>query len=203
MAGLLDILGTSGVDTMGLLGMSPAEIQRNRDDAQAQALYALAGRLFQGGNTGASIAQGLQQGQQAYSTAMKGNVQDLLQNTQLQEMLRKREQEQKMRELAPQIFTTTTTPEQVTYQGQPSQFPARDDQGNMMPDMAIKLLRLQELLTQISYKHWLCCRLTQLVHWQAWLNLFLTCVRRDSLVVAVKKKIHSCSLQVTQQFLLT
>lgn len=138
MAGLLDIFGTSGVDTMGLLGMSPAEIQRNRDDAQAQALYALAGRLFQGGNTGASIAQGLQQGQQAYSTAMKGNVQDLLQNTQLQEMLRKREQEQKMRELAPQIFTTTTTPEQVTYQGQPSQFPARDDQGNMMPDMAIK-----------------------------------------------------------------
>lgn len=138
MAGLLDIFGTSGVDTMGLLGMSPAEIQRNRDDAQAQALYALAGRLFQGGNTGASIAQGLQQGQQAYSTAMKGNVQDLLQNTQLQEMLRKREQEQKMRELAPQIFTTTTTPEQVTYQGQPSQFPARDDQGNLMPDMAIK-----------------------------------------------------------------
>lgn len=94
MAGLLDIFGTSGADTMGLLGMSPADIQRNRDDAQAQALYALAGRLFQGGNTGASIAQGLQQGQQAYKQAMQGNVQDVLQNVQLQDLIRKRQQEQ-------------------------------------------------------------------------------------------------------------
>jgi uncharacterized protein (UPF0147 family) len=94
MAGLLDIFGTSGADTMGLLGMSPADIQRNRDDAQAQALYALAGRLFQGGNTGASIAQGLQQGQQAYKGAMQGSLQEQLQNAQLQEMLRKRQLEQ-------------------------------------------------------------------------------------------------------------
>lgn len=94
MAGLLDIFGTSGADTMGLLGMSPADIQRNRDDAQAQALYALAGRLFQGGNTGASIAQGLQQGQQAYKQAMQGNVQEQLQNVQLMDMIRKRKQEQ-------------------------------------------------------------------------------------------------------------
>ena len=60
MAGLLDIFGTGGADTMGLLGMSRADIARNREDAQAQALYALAGRLFQGGNTGQSIAEGLQ-----------------------------------------------------------------------------------------------------------------------------------------------
>jgi hypothetical protein len=110
MAGLLDIFGTSGSDTLGLLGMSPADIQKNRDDAQAQALYALAGRLFQGGNTGASIAQGLQAGQQAYKGAMQGNLQELMQNTQLQEMLRKKKQEESMRTLAPQIFTTTTTP---------------------------------------------------------------------------------------------
>jgi hypothetical protein len=94
MAGLLDIFGTSGADTMGLLGMSPADIQRNREDAQAQALYALAGRLFQGGNTGASIAQGLQQGQQAYKAAMQAPVQEQLQNVQLQDMIRKRQQEQ-------------------------------------------------------------------------------------------------------------
>ena len=94
MAGLLDIFGTSGADTMGLLGMSPADIQRNRDDAQAQALYALAGRLFQGGNTGASIAQGLQAGQQAYKGAMQGTMQEQLQNVQLQDMIRKRQQEQ-------------------------------------------------------------------------------------------------------------
>jgi hypothetical protein len=138
MAGLLDIFGTSGADTMGLLGMSQADIARNREDAQAQALYSLAGRLFQGGNTGASIAQGLQQGQQAYKGTMQAGLQEQLQNFQLQEMLKKRKQEEQMRQLAPQIFTTTTTPEQVTFQGQPSQFPARDEAGNLMPDMAIK-----------------------------------------------------------------
>jgi len=94
MAGLLDIFGTSGQETMGLLGMSPEDVQRNRDSAQAQALYALAGRLFQGGRGGASIVEGLQQGQQAYRQAMQGGLQQQLQNAQLQDMLRKRQQEQ-------------------------------------------------------------------------------------------------------------
>ena len=94
MAGLLDIFGTGGVDTMGLLGMSHEDIKRSRDDAQAQALYALAGRLFQGGNTGASIAQGLQQGQQAYKGAMQGSLQDQMQAYQLQELKKKKEAEQ-------------------------------------------------------------------------------------------------------------
>jgi len=145
MAGLLDIFGTGGADTMGLLGMSQADIARNREDAQAQALYALAGRLFQGGNTGQSIVEGLQQGQKAYRGGMQDTLQSQLQNVQLQDMLRKRkedearrEQEKQMRLLAPQIFTTTTTPEQVTYEGVPSQFPARDDEGNLMPNMAVR-----------------------------------------------------------------
>jgi len=94
MAGLLDIFGTSGADTMGLLGMSPADIQRNREDAQAQALYALAGRLFQGGNTGQSIAEGLQAGQRAYKGGMQETLQSQLQNVQLADMIRKRQQEQ-------------------------------------------------------------------------------------------------------------
>ena len=97
MAGLLDIFGTGGQDTMGLLGMSPEDIQKNRSDAQAQALYALAGRLFQGGRGGASIVEGLQQGQQAYKTAMQGNLQQQLQNAQVQELLRKRQQEQQLK----------------------------------------------------------------------------------------------------------
>ena len=138
MAGLLDIFGTGGADTMGLLGMSQADIARNRDDAQAQALYALAGRLFQGGNTGQSIAEGLQLGQKAYKGGMNEAMQNQLQNFQLTEMLRKRKQDEQMRKLAPQIFTTTTTPEQVTYEGVPSQFPARDDEGNLMPNMAVR-----------------------------------------------------------------
>jgi len=138
MAGLLDIFGTGGSETMGLLGMSPEAIQRNRDDAQAQALYALAGRLFQGGNTGQSIAQGLQLGQQAYKGGMNEALQGQLQNYQLQELIKKRKQEESMRQLAPQIFTTTTTPEQVTFDGKPTNFPARDDEGNLMPNMAVK-----------------------------------------------------------------
>jgi hypothetical protein len=94
MAGLLDIFGTGGTETLSLLGMSPAEIQRNRDDAQAQALYGLAARLFQGGNTGQSIAEGLQQGQKLYSAAMQNQLQDQLQGFQLKDLLRKRKQEE-------------------------------------------------------------------------------------------------------------
>lgn len=93
MAGLLDIFGTGGTETLSLLGMSPAEIQRNRDDAQAQALYGLAARLFQGGNTGQSIAEGLQQGQKLYSAAMQNQLQDQLQGFQLKDMLEKRKRE--------------------------------------------------------------------------------------------------------------
>ena len=94
MAGLLDIFGTSGVDTMGLLGMSSEDIGRSRDEAQAQALYALAGRLFKGGSGASSVLEGLQQGQQAYRQAMQGGMQQQLQNAQIQDMLRKRQQEQ-------------------------------------------------------------------------------------------------------------
>jgi len=94
MAGLLDIFGTSGADTMGLLGMSPEDIGRSRDEAQAQALYALAGRLFKGGSGASSVLEGLQQGQQAYKQAMQGGLQEQLQKAQLQELLKKRQLEQ-------------------------------------------------------------------------------------------------------------
>jgi len=114
MAGLLDIFGTGGADTMGLLGMSSADIARNRDDAQAQALYALAGRLFQGGNTGASIAEGLQAGQKAYKGGMNEALQTQLQNYQLQELLRKRKEEEltKQQQLqAQQVLSKAYRPE--------------------------------------------------------------------------------------------
>jgi hypothetical protein len=104
MAGLLDIFGTSGGDTMGLLGMSPEDIGRSRDEAQAQALYALAGRLFKGGSGGASIVEGLQQGQQAYQTAMQGGLRDQLQRAQIQEMLRKRQEEEQKRQMEQQAL---------------------------------------------------------------------------------------------------
>lgn len=94
MAGLLDIFGSGGGQTLGLLGMSPQDIQRSRDDAQAQALYGLAGRLFQGGNTGQSIAEGLQQGQKLYSSTMQNQLQEQLQGFQMKDLLDKRKREQ-------------------------------------------------------------------------------------------------------------
>ena len=114
MAGLLDIFGTSGADTMGLLGMSPTDIARSRDDAQAQALYALAGRLFQGGNTGQSISEGLQAGQRAYKGGMTEAMQNQLQNVQLQELLKKRKQEEQLlqqQQQAQQILAKAYRPE--------------------------------------------------------------------------------------------
>ena len=103
MAGLLDIFGTGGSQSMGLLGMSPEDIKRARDDAQAQALYSLAGRLFQGGNTGQSIAQGLQMGQQAYKEALQGQMQDKLQTAQLQDALLKRQEAQAVKQRQAQV----------------------------------------------------------------------------------------------------
>jgi hypothetical protein len=98
MAGLLDIFGSSGSQTLGLLGMSPEDVQRARDDAQAQAMYTLAGRLFQGGNTGRSIAEGLQLGQQAYKQTMQGQLAETLQGAQIQELLRQRQEAQAVKQ---------------------------------------------------------------------------------------------------------
>jgi hypothetical protein len=114
MAGLLDIFGTGGVETMGLLGMSPEDTQKSRDSAQAQALYALAGRLFQGGRGASSVLEGLQQGRQAYQQAMQGGLQEQLQKAQLKEMLRKRQEEQiaKQQQLqAQQVLAKAYRPE--------------------------------------------------------------------------------------------
>jgi hypothetical protein len=57
-------------------------------------LYGLAARLFQGGNTGQSIAEGLQQGQKLYSAAMQNQLQDQLQGFQMKDLLRKRKLEE-------------------------------------------------------------------------------------------------------------
>ena len=141
MAGLLDIFGTGGADTMGLLGMSPADIARNRDDAQAQALYALAGRLFQGGNTGQSIAEGLQLGQKAYKGGMTEAMQSQLQNYQLQELMKKKKLEEQVKQLAPftlkEQVTREAMPAQAALYGKPTDYPLLDDEGNVMPEASI------------------------------------------------------------------
>jgi hypothetical protein len=54
----------------------------------------LAGSLLSGGPTGLSIVRGLQQGSQAYKNAMQGQVQEQFQGMQVQDLLRKRKQEE-------------------------------------------------------------------------------------------------------------
>jgi hypothetical protein len=130
MAGLLDIFGTGGTNALSLLG--GGDIQSARDDAQAQALYALAGRMFQGGNTGASIAQGLQLGQQAYKQAMQSELQDRLQTYQLQEYAKKKQEEEaaKKREaLAQQLMMKAYQPAQTEVT---TETPMFDLQGNQL-----------------------------------------------------------------------
>jgi len=147
MRGLLDIFGTSGGDTLSLLGMSPEAIQRSRDDAQAQALYGLAGSLLSGGPTGLSIVRGLQQGSQAYKNAMQGQVQEQFQGMQVQDLLRKRKQEEEALALQQQArmrqqmvdravagsFQPAQAAAPAQFYGQETQMPLMDDMGQMMP----------------------------------------------------------------------
>ena len=147
MRGLLDIFGTGGGDTLSLLGMSPEAIQRSRDDAQAQALYGLAGSLLSGGPTGLSIVRGLQQGSQAYKNAMQGQVQEQFQGMQVQDLLRKRKQEEEALALQQQArmrqqmvdravagsFQPAQAAAPAQFYGQETQMPLMDDEGQMMP----------------------------------------------------------------------
>jgi hypothetical protein len=113
MAGLLDIFGTGGTQALGLLG--GGDIEGARNDAQAQALYALAGSLLSGGPTGMSIVKGLQQGQQAYRSAMRSELEDRMQQYQLQEFKRKKEEEKaakQRKDLAQQILLKGYVPGQ-------------------------------------------------------------------------------------------
>lgn len=113
MAGLLDIFGTGGLTELGLLGVSPEEINRYRDDAQAQALYKLAENMFAGGPTGASIAKGLAQGQQAYKEAMRGGMSDLVTQQKLAEALKAKQSEQSINKIIMGGYTPAS--EQTIY----------------------------------------------------------------------------------------
>lgn len=81
-------------NALSLLGMSPENIARSRDQAQSDMYFALAGSLLGGGPTGLSIAKGLQAGQQAYRNALKEQQAEQMQLLQLQEFKRKKDEEE-------------------------------------------------------------------------------------------------------------
>lgn len=117
MAGLLDIFGTGGGESLGLLG---GDLTQSRNDAQAQALYALAGSLLGGGPTGQSIVKGLQQGSQAYRNTMKGATDEQMQVYQLQEIKRKKEQEEAARVRQQRIDQAVASAYQPAQAAQPA-----------------------------------------------------------------------------------
>ena len=145
---LLDIFGTTPSYYGGLLGED--ELNRVRQQAQNQALQNTALALLQAGapsrtpgNEALAIAQGLAGGQQAYKQTMQEGLQNKMQEMQIQDfMLKQREaqaqksRQEQMRQMFPQIFTQTVTPEQQTMYGEPAQV-VRDDEGNLMPGAQI------------------------------------------------------------------
>ena len=140
---LLDIFGTTPSYYGGLLGED--ELNRVRQQAQNQALQNTALALLQAGapsrvpgNEALAIAQGLQGGQQAYKQSMEDALRGKMSEMQIQDfMLKQREaqaqkaRQEQMRQMFPQIFTQTVTPEQQTMYGEAARV-VRDDEGNLM-----------------------------------------------------------------------
>lgn len=122
----------------GLLGED--ELSRLRQQAQEQGTLNTAMALLQAGapsrtpGGGAlAIAQGLQQGQQAYRQALNQGLQEKMAGLQVQDLMRKRQEEEAVRRFLPQIMQPGQVTEQLTMYGQPTQGVIRDDEGNLMP----------------------------------------------------------------------
>lgn len=112
----------------GLLGED--ELNRLKGQAQSDAMLNMATALLQAGapsrvpGSGAlAIAQGLQQGQQAYKNALQQGLQEKVMAMQVGEMARKQQEAQRMREMFPQIFNVSETPavSQQAWSGSPSE----------------------------------------------------------------------------------
>lgn len=88
------LLGGNQLGTLGLLGLSPEEINRARGQAQSDMYFALASQLLSGGPTGASIAKGLQMGQKAYRDALSEQTDERLQQVKIQDYLRQQQEAQ-------------------------------------------------------------------------------------------------------------
>jgi len=145
---LLDIFGSTPSYYGGLLGED--ELNRVRQQAQQQALQNTALALLQAGapsrtpgNEALAIAQGLAGGQQAYKQSMEDALRGKMSEMQIQDYQRKQQEAQaqrtrqeQMRQMFPQIFTQTVTPEQQTMYGEAARV-VRDDEGNLMPGAQI------------------------------------------------------------------
>ena len=104
-----------------------------------QAMLQAAAALLQAGgpsrqpvSLGQALGGALQVGSAGYQQAQQGAFQNLLMKQKLDEAKRAVE----MRQLYPQIFKETITPEQMTIAGIPTRV-VRDDEGNLMPNAQV------------------------------------------------------------------
>jgi len=105
---------------------------RNATLSAAAALLQASGRGPQRIGLGQALGSALQAGQQGYQQARAGSLQDLILGEKIKESQDARTRQASMSKLFPQVFQQTTTPEVTAIPGF-SGFPARDDEGNLMP----------------------------------------------------------------------
>ena len=98
----------------------------------AAALLQAGGRSPQRIGLGQALGSALQAGQGAYERGTTNAFQQMLLGEKLKESQDARTRQAEMSKLFPQVFQQTTTPEVTSIPGF-SGFPARDDEGNLMP----------------------------------------------------------------------
>lgn len=120
----------------GLLGEEQARLAQQQ--AQQQGLLGAALGLMQAGGPsrtpvsfGQSLAQGLQAGQQAYTGALQQRVQEQMIAQQIAEQQRMLKEREAARTILPTLIKDSAA--QQSFYGQPSAFPQRDQDGNLMP----------------------------------------------------------------------
>jgi len=124
----------------GLLGEEQARLAQQQ--AQQQGLLGAALGLMQAGapsrtpiSTGQALAQGLAAGQQAYGNVLQQRVQEQIIAQQIAEQQRALREQEAARAILPSIMRQGQA--QPTLYGQPTAFPLRDDEGNVMPGAGV------------------------------------------------------------------
>jgi len=147
----------------GLLGED--ELKRLQNQAQGQSNLSMATALLQAGapsrtpGGGAlAIAQGLQMGQQAYKQALNQGLQEKMAGMQVQDMLRKQQEAQAVRNFLPQLIQPgaveqnwSGAPEQIGNYFQTGQIPTQQGPSTINRD-ALQRLALVSPETYAKYK---------------------------------------------------
>ena len=159
---LLDFYGQTPDYYGGLLGVD--ELNRLRQQAQEQGTLNMATALLQAGapsrtpGGGAlAIAQGLQMGQDAYRKALNQGLQEKMTGLQVEDLMRKRQEEQAVRRFLPQIMQPGAveqnwqSPDQISQYFQTGAIPTQQAPSTVNRDALQRLaLAAPEQFTKIA-----------------------------------------------------